>query len=567
MTVTQYDLRPGAYYDSVTLMQVQRALTERPGVLDAAVVMATSANLQLLAAGALLTPNAPTAQPDDLFIVVQAESAAAAAAALRQVDGLLHARRVTAAGQTFRPRSLASALLQAPQAEWVLISTPGRYAAGVARQALALGRHVFLYSDNVPLQEEVALKRSAWDKGLLVLGPDCGTAIIHGVGLGFANRVRRGSIGLVAASGTGLQAIASHVHALDGGISQAFGVGGRDLSAEVGALTTRQALRWLETDAATRVVVVVSKPPAPSVISSLLRLASTFAKPLVLYFIGWLPPARRLGHLHFALSLEDAAEMALELAAQSEPPAAPAPFQSDTGGFIRGLFSGGTLAYAAALALSGVAAPLYTNTPVTNAHPLPDPWRSQGHTLLDLGDDLFTQGRLHPMLDHDLRRRLLRQEAQDSEVGLIILDVVLGEGAHGDPAVELAPVIAEIKHQRLLDVIVVVVGTDADPQDLGTQADHFRAAGAQVYFSLSAALDATAHWLARHTSPQPAASLPHISPTLSAINVGLEHFHASLRAQGVEAVAVDWRPPAGGNERLMALLARLEQPPDDGSDG
>lgn len=556
MSVIQYAVRAGAYYDSVMLMQAQRALAALPGVLDAGVVMATPANLQLLAAGALLMPDAPAAQPDDLLIVVRAENAAAATVALQQLDGLLRSRGAAGADAAFRPKSLESAVRQAPQAGWVLISTPGRYAAGVARQALALGRHVFLYSDNVPLQEEVALKASAWDKGLLVMGPDCGTAIINGVGLGFANRVRRGPIGLVAASGTGLQAIASAIHNLGGGISQAFGVGGRDLSAEVGALTTRQALHWLEADTATTAVVVVSKPPAAAVVASLLHKGQTFTKPLVLYFIGWSPPARRIGALHFALSLEDAAALALA-AAQADRPAAPAP--TPTSGFVRGLFSGGTLAYEMTLALQALVAPLYSNTPVHNARPLPDPWHSQGHTLLDLGDDLFTQGRLHPMLDHDLRLRRLRQEAQDPAVGCIVLDVVLGEGAHPDPAAGLAPAIAEIKRMRALEVMVLLVGTDEDPQDRTAQAERFQAAGAQVYLWLGAALEGIMSWLARHAPAQPAPPLPHIAPTLAAINVGLEHFHTSLLAQGAASLALDWRPPAGGNERLMALLARLNQ--------
>ena len=212
MTIIRSEVRPGAYFDSAVLMRLQRALAGLPGVEDAGVVMATAANCELLEQSGLLTPTAKQASANDLLIVVRAADDDGAAKALGQVDELL-ARRTASAVSEFRPKSLDTAVKQLPEAGWVLVSVPGRYAAGVARQALALGRHVFLYSDNVSLEDEIALKQSAMAKGLLVMGPDCGTAIIGGVGLGFANRVRRGRIGLVGASGTGLQAVTSHIHA------------------------------------------------------------------------------------------------------------------------------------------------------------------------------------------------------------------------------------------------------------------------------------------------------------------------------------------------------------------
>src|SRR5436305_1195352 len=232
-------VRPGSYYDSVVLMQLQRALATLPGVLDAGVMMATPANRELLAASGLLPQDAATAGPQDLLIAVKAEDDAAAGEALARVDALLQVRR-SAAGKNgerdFRPRSLASALKMLPEARWVLISVPGRHAAGVAEEALDHGRNVFLYSDNVPIESEVTLKRKARERGLLVLGPDCGTAVIGGMRFGFANRVRRGPVGLIGASGTGLQAVMSHLHALGSGISQAIRPGGRHLSAEGGGI-------------------------------------------------------------------------------------------------------------------------------------------------------------------------------------------------------------------------------------------------------------------------------------------------------------------------------------------
>ncbi|HLF24700.1 MAG TPA: acyl-CoA synthetase FdrA [Anaerolineae bacterium] len=572
MPVTRNEIRKGAYYDSVVLMQLQRGLLGLPGVLDAGAVMATPANCELLAASALLSDSTP-AGPDDLLIVVKAETEAAAAEALAQIEPLL-ARRRPAASQAFRPRSLAAAIKQLPEAGWVLVSTPGRYAAGVAREALELDRHVFLYSDNVSLTDEVALKQTARAKGLLVMGPDCGTAIINGIGLGFANRVRRGAIGLVGASGTGLQAIASRVHALGAGISHAIGVGGRDLKSEVGAITAQQALDVLGRDPDTRVIVLVSKPPDPQVAIQLLAAAQRIGKPVVVDFIGYPPPARKIGGVHFAATLSEAAEIAVgQLSVASDQLSvisdqlsviSDQSLMTDslvTGYYLRGLLSGGTLAYEALLGLQAALAPIYSNAPISDAQRLPDPLRSQAHTIIDLGADEFTVGRLHPMLDNDLRLRRLRQEADDPEVGLILLDVVLGEGAHPDPASELAPAMAEVKRAKDVKIVVIVIGTEDDPQNLTLQVERLTEAGAIVFRTVTEAVEYVSRRLAPHPFVvQPSVALDRFTQTpLAAINVGLESFYDSLQAQGAQAVHVEWRPPAGGDEKLMAILAKMRK--------
>ena len=563
MTSVATEIRKGAYYDSVVLMQLQRALLTLPGVVDAGVVMATPANKELLAQSNLLTDAASPALPDDLLIVVSAAGAESAASALGQVDALLARRRSRDVGQDFRPRSLESAAGQLPDARWVLISVPGRYAAGVARQALDLGKHVFLYSDNVSLDDEVALKNTARERGLLVMGPDCGTAIVHGVGLGFANRVRREpagesgkAVGIVAASGTGLQAVASRVHALGGAISHALGTGGRDLKAEVGAVTASQALDLLARDPETGVIVLISKPPAPAVATRLLAQALACGKPVVVDFIGQPAPARSLGNLRFAASLDEAAEIAQALAAT---PAEAAPVTRRSG-YLRGLFSGGTLAYEAVLVLQSLLHPLHSNAAISADQHLTDPLKSQGHTILDLGGDEFTVGRLHPMMDNDLRIRRLKQEAADPETGLILLDVVLGEGAHADPASELAPAIAAARQSRPdVPVWVVLVGTDADPQGLERQREQFEAAGAVTFDRLSDGLRAIALAFAVEPTPIGTPVSLDVLGAPAAINVGVESFYDSLTTQGASAIQVDWRPPASGNEKLAGILARMKK--------
>jgi len=573
MSATRVEIRSGVYYDSVVLMQLQRSLVTLPGVLDAGVVMGTDANKELLAQIDLCPPEARAAKSDDLVIAVRADDDIAAQAALAQVDQLLTRRKpVASQGEAYRPQSLESAAQMLPDAQWVLVSVPGRYAAGVARQALRLGKNVFLYSDNVALHDEVSLKQMAAEKGLLVMGPDCGTAIVGGAGLGFADGVRRGPIGVVGAAGTGLQQVTSRVHQLGSGITHALGTGGRDLSQSVGAVTARQGLDLLSRDPDTRVIVLISKPPAPDVAESVLRVARSAGKPVVVDFIGYSPSARRVDNLHFVTSLDEAAETAVELAVQT--PQYLIPNTEDTSRFapgqkyLRGLFSGGTLAYEAQLILQNYLPVVYSNAPLHKEHRLANSLVSQEHTIVDLGEDEFTVGRLHPMMDNDLRIRRLHQEADDPEVAVILLDVVLGYGAHPDPAGELAPAITQARAQaeqagRHLEVVAVVTGTDQDPQNLQSQVQQLEAAGVRVETSNEAAARFVGQ-LVRALNPisDPQTLKPvdlSVLRPLAAINVGLESFAESLAAQGAQVIHVDWRPAAGGNEKLMAILERMKR--------
>jgi FdrA protein len=329
--------------------------------------------------------------------------------------------------------------------------------------------------------------------------------------------------------------VTSHLHHLGAGVSQAIGTGGRDLSAEVGGITAGQALDLLGRDPETQVIVLISKPPAPEVAARLLAAARATGKPVVVDFLGLMPPLRRLGSVRFAASLTEAAELAAGLLDEDDEAI------GERRGFIRGLFAGGTLAYEAKLALRTF---------------LP----SEGNTILDLGDDEFTVGRLHPMIDQDLRLRRLRQEAADPEVGIILLDVVLGDGAHADPAGELAPVIERAIAERggTLDVIAIVVGTDEDPQNLSEQVATLTRAGARVCRTVPEAVEAV--WL-RQEGVEKSTGIPvlleSVRPPLAAVNVGLESFYDSLTAQGAQAVQVEWKPPAGGNEKLAGILLRM----------
>ena len=573
MTTIKAQIRSGVYYDSAFLMQLQRSLSDLPGVEDAGVVMGTESNKEILAHINLLSPEVQAAKPDDLVIVVRTDNAASADGALDRVDYLLTHRR-SILEQEYQPQSIESAANMLPDAAWVLVSVAGRYAAGVSREALHLGKHVFLFSDNVSVEDEISLKKMSSEKGLLVMGPDCGTANIRGVGLGFANKVRLGPIGVVAAAGTGLQQVTSRIHQLGSGITYGIGTGGRDLSEKVGAITFRQGIDLLSRDPETKVIVLVSKPPAPKVADEVLQVALRAGKPVVVNFIARPLDIKQIENLYFAGSLDEAAHMAVELA-NSAPKAAVDDLKIDRFAkgqrYLRGLFSGGTLAYEAQHILKNYLTRVYANAPINKELKLANSMVSQEHTIIDLGEDEFTVGRLHPMMDNELRIRRLMEEANDPQVAVIMLDVVIGYGSHPDPASELAPAIAKARAEakkagRYLEVVAVVTGTDEDPQNLKAQIKQLKDAGVWVETS-NEVMVCYAGRLLRVLNPSAEApvveatkpvDLATLQRPLAAINIGLESFATNLVAQGAPTLHVDWRPPAGGNEKLMGILERMK---------
>lgn len=575
MATITTEIRKGVYYDSAKLMQLQRSLANLPGILDAGVVMGTESNKELLSHINLLSPEVETAKPDDLVIVVRGEDEKIAQEALGKVDELLSARK-SGLDQEYMPKSLESAVEELPYASWVLVSVAGRYAAGVARDALKLGKHVFLFSDNVSVEDEISLKQQAREAGLLVMGPDCGTAMIGGMGLGFANKVRSGPIGVVAAAGTGLQQVTSRIHQLGSGITFGIGTGGRDLSEKVGALTFLQALDILARDPDTHVIVLTSKPPSPKVAEEVLKFARKAGKPVVVNFIARALTTLHEDNLFFATGLDDAARLAVELT--RNPPrlenANELKLERFTAGqkYFRGLFSGGTLAYEAQHILANYLPRVWANAPINKEFKMANSMVSQEHCIIDLGEDEFTVGRLHPMMDNELRIRRLYEEANDPQVAVIMLDVVIGYGSHPNPAGELAPAVAKAiesakKAGRHLEVVAVVTGTDEDPQDFNAQIELLKEAGAWVDTSNEVVVRYTGRILrALAERDQPATQFPGkpvdldtLKKPLAAINVGLESFAENLSAQDAPTLHVDWKPPAGGNERLIAILEKMKK--------
>ncbi len=503
MTV-QGTVLKGAYYDSVTLMIVSKQINELEGVADSAVVMGSKENKAILEAAGLLTPELSSSTDTDLLISIKARSETLARKAIEHMKTLLwtltkkqDARSVSA------PRSLAQAVEQLKGANLALISVAGKYAAREARKALESGLHVMLFSDNVGMDEEKELKELAKSKGLLLMGPDCGTAIINGVPLAFANVTNRGNIGIVAASGTGLQEVSSLIDRHGCGISQAIGTGGRDVKKGIGGIMFIEALKALKEDKDTHCIVLISKPPDDEVLDRIAVEIGNISKPVVGIFIGGDPEQIRRAGAVPASCLEEAALMACNISLGERPEKA-GEWMADrakeisdfaaklskgkNGRFIRGLYSGGTLCDEAQLLLKESLGYVNSNTPLHRDYMLENPWDSKGHTIIDMGEDAFTRGRPHPMIDFSLRNKKILEEAADPDVAVILFDLVLGYGAHTTPAGEIIPAIEDAKkHAPECLFVCSVTGTGQDPQNREEVVQKLEGAGIIVMPSNAAA--------------------------------------------------------------------------------
>jgi FdrA protein len=477
-------IKKDTYQDSVSLMLLSTKLQKMAGVQRATVMMATEANMAMFAAAGLLTDEVKAASPTDMAIVVEAEDEATLQGALKATEDFLSGKAAAqaAGGEAFATvRTQQAGIKSLPCANLTLISTPGAFAAAEARKALDNGLHVFMFSDNVSLEEEVALKQKAVEKGLLMMGPDCGTAIIRNVPLGFANVIRKGRIGIVGASGTGIQEVTCLIDRMGEGITHALGTGGRDLSHEVQARTARLGLAALMDDPATEVVVMISKPPAKEVEELILADLRKTQKPVVVMFLG----SSRVGaegNIYFTNSLQACAEAAVALARGQQPvgtiTAAPAPaVQLATGQkWIKGLFAGGTLAGEAAQILD-----MLLPGEGGKAHDDGVMFQREGHQIIDFGDDVYTRGRAHPMIDPRIRNEKLLEAGRDAETAVILFDLVIGYGAHEDPAGSLAEILGTLKAEgRQVALVASVCGTEGDPQGYTAQRRVLEQAGVHV---------------------------------------------------------------------------------------
>ncbi|MGB8981741.1 MAG: acyl-CoA synthetase FdrA [Anaerolineales bacterium] len=497
---TGFVIRKNQYYDSVFLMGISKRVSEIEGVQQNAVLMGSDTNKGLLSDIGIHDAQIDAAQPSDLIVAVIADTEQIVSGVLAELDKyLLGGISVSA---TSNPHSLEEGLAQKPNANLAVISVPGEYAAHETRDALEAGLNVFLFSDNVSIEEELSLKQFAAEKNLLVMGPDCGTSLIGGVGIGFANVVRRGPIGVIGAAGTGLQEFTSQVHNAGFGISHAIGTGGHDLSDEIGGLTTFTALAALEADPQTQVITVISKPPGAQTLARLTERFKTCTKPVIGCFLGAQIESRNHdGVLEYANTIDEAVRLAVNAAGGKHlydeamfPPdelewvvKEKSSWNSEQK-YLRGVFAGGTFCYQSQQIFRDANITVHSNAPLDSKHKLADSDCSLGHTIVDMGADEYTVGRPHPMIDGTLRKQRILTESRDPQVAILLLDFILGYNASMDPVGELLDAIREAKRAAKtrggkLTVVASVCGTGDDPQILNLQIKLLKEAGVFVFQS------------------------------------------------------------------------------------
>lgn len=547
-------IKKGSFQDSVSLMIISRKLSERPEVDQVSVMMGTPANKAMLDSTGFWHDDFVEATPNDICVAVRTHDEQPAILELirEQLEKELSAI-VSASGssqQLLKARRWESACQKLPQANLLLVSVAGEYAASVAKEGLLAGKNVMMFSDNVPLEQEVELKTLAREKGLIVMGPDCGTAMIAGSPLAFANVLPDGGIGVIGASGTGIQEVTSQIALHQQGISHAIGLGGRDLSAEVGGISALTALEMLAADDATRVIAFVSKPPSPQVRTRIINAMQKVGKPVVALFLGNKPEQRREGNVWLANSLSDAAQLAVLLMRVAQQRL----IQPEVAGKgIYGLYAGGTLAAEAAMLLSAG-----LGVPVSESHAAGVMLDAQGHRIVDLGDDSYTLGRPHPMIDPTTRSIEIEKLAAMPDVGVLLLDVVLGYGACADPAGAVVEAVEQVRATRNAPLVTIatLTGTDADPQGRSGQTDILRDAGIAVVETLEEAV-LLAISLTHHQDSRPSVEPNPLLDGVQVINAGLRSFALDLQSSGTPVVHYQWAPIAGGNVRLASLLKQL----------
>ncbi|UXR69706.1 acyl-CoA synthetase FdrA [Staphylococcus sp. IVB6246] len=570
-------IKENTYQDSIVLMLLSNKLSGIEGANKASVMMGTPANKDIFNSSGLSTDELSQAGPNDIAIVIDTEDESKVEVVKAEVEAALKGESESNDQATNKEAvSWKQALDMAEKPNLALISIPGTYAAMEAENALKHGLNVFMFSDNVAKEDEMRLKQLAHEKGLLVMGPDCGTGIIHGVPLAFTNTVNKGDIGIVGASGTGIQEVTTIIDRLGKGVTNAIGTGGRDLSTEVGALTMIDSIKALNADPTVNVITVISKPPAKEVQARVMNTLRNISKPIVTLFLGHKPTFDEK-NIYNAYTLEEAAVASVQLANGDKPAYEPQSLTNLQPNFkseqtsIKGLYSGGTLAYEAAILIQDA-------FEITGENEEGYTLKTEHHEVIDLGDDMYTQGKPHPMIDPEIRKEKLRQAAEDEKTAVIMLDNVIGYGSHDDMAHELAPIISEVidtanKNNREMIVLATVIGTEKDYQGYESQKTILAEAGAhicdtndQMVRTAIALLDGKVEQPVKTVNSFEAVEedltiddkvMQLINNKPSVINVGLKSFTTALQDHDASYVQFNWKPVAGGDTELIKVLQFL----------
>ena len=571
-------IKKNSYQDSVVLMLLSSKLNQLDEVTRVSIMMGTPSNIDIFRASGFETPELNEASSNDMVIMLEVANEEAKEKVLSIIDEEFSKTQEDSGEVEETIHSWSKAMKKLPEATVALISVPGEYAAMEIEQALDNELHAFVFSDNVAIEDEKRLKQKAHAKGLLVMGPDCGTGIIHGIPLAFTNNIRKGKIGVIGASGTGIQEVTTLIHRYGQGVTNAIGTGGRDLSTEVGAISMLDSIVALNNNPDTEVIVIISKPPAKEVEEKVLNVLRKIDKPVVTLFLGTKPTIHEK-NLYHAFTLEEAAQLSTKIMAGEKVNYTPSPIidlpNKPTSKGIKGVYSGGTLAYEAAFLLEDALDIPHGSSPEGFT------LKTAIHEVIDLGDDMYTKGKPHPMIDPEIRVNKIKAVVDDESTGVVVFDVVLGYGAHENMANALKPAIVEAKatlakQNREVNFISVLVGTDKDPQGMENQKQILEEIGVTVcennVQAIRTALNqvgATLTLLDKDVQEKQRSSLDKLPETSikladlltnkpKIVNVGLQSFTQSILDNQADVVQFDWRPTAGGNVELQKVLYFLK---------
>ena len=575
-------VRKNSYQDSINLMLLTNRINTLEGVARSQIMMGTDANKDIFKNSGLYSDEVEKAAPSDMVIVVEADDEKIVDKVLEETKVFLNDLSVKKKGNDIKTaKNWDEAVDMLPDANVALFSIPGEYAAPDLEEALDRGLHVFSFTDNVSLEDEIRLKKKAHEKGLLFMGPDCGTGIISSIPVAFTNVVKPGNIGIVGASGTGIQEVTTIIDRLGGGVIHAIGTGGRDLNEKVGAITVKDAVAALDKHDPTDIIVVISKPPAKEVRDEVVQLLQNVSKPVVAIFLGEKPDHHE-GNVYLAHTLEETAQIAVDLANGREvkknyctSAVSPIDHVLSSEKTVKGLYSGGTLAAEAGMMISEA---LDLGGLIKEEGYI---LKTNGYEVIDLGDDIYTQGKPHPMIDPEVRIRKIREYAADKDTGVILLDCVLGYGCHPDMAGCLAPVIRESMDKakaegRELYFVASVCGTDKDPQDYRQSVETLKASGAFVEESNAKAIRLALKLKGLDCVEEDKAVVPYTGPKFEVpevseqildllntkpriINIGVESFNESIVKYNGKSVQFSWKPAAGGNKEMIRIIHELNK--------
>ena len=571
-------VKKGSYHDSVVLMLLTNQISTIEGVKKVSIMMATPANKDIYRQSGLSTEELEGASANDMVVVADVDDEGILDVIMQEVEEFFK-KQSTSESEKKGAESVKSwdkALKKLPDANLAVISIPGAYAALEADRALDEGMNVFMFSDNVTLEDEIKIKQKAHEKGLAVMGPDCGTGIIQGVPIAFTNNVTPGSIGIIGASGTGIQELTTIIDRLGEGVKNAIGTGGRDLSTEVGGITMMDMIEAMESDDSVKVLIIISKPPAKEVRDRISDRLSNFKKPVVTLFLGEKPEYHEENFYH-AYTLDEAARLAVGLVRGEEIKEGTVDvdaskfFGAEEKKTIKAYYSGGTLAGEAAMLIKDA---LNLKVPPQKAEGFM--LKTDGHIVVDLGDDVYTQGKPHPMIDPAKRIECMQDAIDDESTGVILLDIMLGYGSHADMAGALLPSIIELRDKaqaegRKLFFVATVCGTRRDFQNYDEAVGKLKEAGVIVCENNKLAVHTAIRAIgldfeepAKDIRPKTVAKIEKteaseklialLSEKPKVINIGLKSFAEVVESFGCEVVQYDWMPPAGGNVELIKTL-------------